>query len=118
MEEKALITITKQTIDDATMYVVHLRGDIDAYNISEIEPEIHRVIAEHNSKLHLILDLHDTQYINSKFVGFVINWFLTIQENNGRLALVGAKDHIKDVLSVQGVLDLIPHFDSIEEALL
>lgn len=116
MKAKAQFEVKRISVSEKTVYVLGIEGEIDGINISYIEPHIEHLVEASNGKLYLILDLKDTLYINSKFVGYMINWFLSAKENGGKVVLSGAKEHIKDVLSVQGVFKFIPHFETTEEA--
>ena len=64
----------------------------------------------------MIIDMSDLHYINSKFVGYVINWHVKASEDGGKVVLIGAKEYILDVLNVQGVLQIVPHCLTKEEA--
>ena len=49
-------------------------------------------------------------------LGYVINWHVKASEDGGKVVLIGAKEYILDVLNVQGVLQIVPHCLTKEEA--
>lgn len=115
MTDQLNVNIKELKVNEKKVYLVTLEGKVDAATVDDFQQNVNQLFTD-GSPLNIILDLSDLQYINSKFVGYVLNWQMQADNNDGKVVLIGAKEYILDVLNVQGVLQFVPHCLTREEA--
>ncbi len=107
------IQLATRAFDGQTAEVATLIGSADASNIMEIDTQIANILVKNQT---LILDLSQLTYANSTFIGHLTDWYSQVTEKNGQFILVGCQPQVFDTLNVVGLLTLIPHYMTMEEA--
>jgi stage II sporulation protein AA (anti-sigma F factor antagonist) len=91
-------------------------GQLDESNVDEKIKEIYSVIETNPQNLHLIFDLENLEYMNSKSIGYLTDIYGKLTETGGKMAIAKAKSNIADILQVVGLTQLVQIFDSIDSA--
>ena len=76
---------------------------------------IYQVITEMAGPV-LVLDFTGLEYMNSKSIGYVTDWFTQASAKNGSISIVGPKPNILDILKVVGITQIITVYNSMDEA--
>lgn len=115
---EAHITIEDLQSSDAQkiLKLISVSGQLDESNIDEKAQEIYTVITANPQNLHLIFDLEKLEYMNSKSIGYLTDWYGKITEGKGKIVIARAKSNISDILQVVGLTQLIPLYGTVEEA--
>jgi len=100
----------------AAVKMISISGQLDESNVDDKSKEIYKIIEEHPQNLFIIFDFENLEYMNSKSIGYLTDWYGKISESGGKIVIARAKENILDVLQVVGLTQLIPCFKSIEEA--
>jgi len=101
---------------DKIIKLVTISGQLDESNIDEKAKQLYEVINSVPQNLNLILNLENLEYMNSKSIGYLTDWYGKVSGGNGKVVIVKAKQNIADILNVVGLTQLIPIFQTIEEA--
>ncbi|KKR06983.1 MAG: hypothetical protein UT33_C0006G0059 [Candidatus Peregrinibacteria bacterium GW2011_GWC2_39_14] len=96
--------------------LVTIAGQLDESNVDEKSTMIYELISKTPANLSLIFNLENLEYMNSKSIGYLTDWYGKISSANGKMVIVKAKPNVADVLQVVGLTQLIPIFNSLEEA--
>lgn len=96
--------------------IVHVSGQLDESNVDEKIKEIYKVVEANPKNLHMIFDLENLDYLNSKAIGYLTDLYGKITEGGGKIATIKAKANILDILQVVGLTQLIQNFDTLDAA--
>lgn len=114
------ITITIEDIPATTAgqvaKIVKFVGQLDESNVDEKAKTIYAVLEQHPQNLYLLMDFEGLEYMNSKSIGYLTDWYGKITEGKGRMAIAKAKSNILDILQVVGLTQLINCYNTIDEA--
>lgn len=115
---EAHIIIEDVAQNDAAKHVklVSISGQLDESNIDEKAQEIYAIITANPQGLYLIFDFEKLEYMNSKSIGYLTDWFGKVTEGQGKIVMIKAQPNIIDILQVIGLTQLIPMYGSLEEA--
>jgi anti-anti-sigma factor len=103
---------------DVANKVVVIVGQLDESNVDQKSTEIYKMIesVKPGQKLNVIFDFAGLDYMNSKSIGYLTDWYSKISTDGGKLAISSAKDNILDILQVVGLTQLITCYKSLDEA--
>ncbi len=105
------------TIEDGIdAKIIHISGQLDESNIDEKIKEVYKVVEANPKNLHLIFDLENLDYLNSKAIGYLTDLYGKVTGDGGKIATARAKTNILDILQVVGLTQLIQNFDTVELA--
>jgi anti-anti-sigma factor len=93
-----------------------ISGQLDESNVDEKAKEVYKVLEEKPGKLNLIFDIAGLEYMNSKSIGYLTDWYGKIKERGGEVAIARPKANISDILQVVGLNQLIKTYESVDEA--
>ena len=113
------VTLTIEDVQgDASLLlkIIKIVGQLDESNVDEEAKKVYEVIEQNPAKLNLILDLEELEYMNSKSIGYLTDWYGKVYENGGKVLIAKAKPNNLDILEVVGLTQLIKNFPTIEEA--
>jgi anti-anti-sigma factor len=108
------VQITTEAKDNA--YIIHMIGEIDVSNLSDLESIIKPIIDNANVKA-IILDCKDLLFIDSKVVGYIAYLSTTFGHSERKLLIASANETINDILTLVGLTAIVPQFSTIDEAL-
>lgn len=113
------VTLTIEDVQGDTnilLKIIKIAGQLDESNVDEEAKKVYELIEQNPSKLNLILDLEELEYMNSKSIGYLTDWYGKVYENGGKVVIAKAKPNILDILEVVGLTQLIKNFPTVEEA--
>jgi anti-anti-sigma factor len=113
------VTLTIEDVQGTTdmiLKIIKITGQLDESNVDEEAKKVYAVIEQNPSKLNLILDLEGLEYMNSKSIGYLTDWYGKVFENSGKVVIAKAKPNILDILEVVGLTQLIKNYPTTEEA--
>ncbi len=96
--------------------LIKIVGQLDESNVDEEAKKIYDLIEQNPKNLNLILDFEGLEYMNSKSIGYLTDWYGKVYENGGKVLIANAKPNILDILEVVGLTQLIKNYPSTEEA--
>lgn len=91
-------------------------GQLDESNVDEKAKGIYDLISSTPQGLFLIFDFEKLEYLNSKSIGYLTDWYTKLSEKEGGIIIVGARPNILDILQVVGLTQLIKCVLTLEEA--
>ncbi len=94
---------------------ISFKGQLDETNVDEEAKNVYRVIAEMNPP-YLILDFSELEYMNSKSIGYVTDWYTQASAKQGSVVILQPKANILDILKVVGITQIIPVHSTLESA--
>lgn len=114
----AKITIEEipTTIEGMSMKLVKFKGQLDESNVDEKAKTIYEILDQNPSNLYLLFDFEELEYINSKSIGYLTDWYGKITEGNGKIVIAKSQNNILDILQVVGLTQLIECYNTIDEA--
>jgi anti-anti-sigma factor len=115
-EANILIEDIASTDASKTLKRVSISGQLDESNVDEKSQAIYQLITQVPKGLYLIFDFEKLEYMNSKSIGYMTDWYGKISGTGGQIVIVKAKPNIVDILQVIGLTQLIPMYGSIDEA--
>lgn len=110
------ISDVESSTPDVTVKLIKIAGQLDESNVDEEAKKIYDLIEQNPKNLNLILDLEGLEYMNSKSIGYLTDWYGKVFENSGKVVIAKAKPNILDILEVVGLTQLIKNYSSVEEA--
>jgi anti-anti-sigma factor len=96
--------------------VVFLEGEFDIETVPEIDRFLRRSFGPLFYKQHIVLDLNGVTAVDSIFIGFVVGLVRHLHAERKELVLTRPVGHVRRVLSLIGVPNLVPVYDSLDEA--
>lgn len=116
----AQIIITTEDIvspsPDKKIKLLKFSGQLDESNVDEKAKGIYDIINAVPQGLFLIFDFANLEYMNSKSIGYLTDWYSKLNEKKGGIIVANAKPNIMDILQVVGLTQLIKCVGTTEEA--
>lgn len=116
----AQIIITTEDIvsaaPDKKIKLLKFTGQLDESNVDEKAKEIYETINAVPQGLFLIFDFEKLEYMNSKSIGYLTDWYTKLTEKKGGIIVASARPNILDILQVVGLTQLITCVGSVDEA--
>lgn len=101
---------------DKKIKLLKFAGQLDESNVDDKAKEIYDVIAATPQGLSLIFDFEKLEYMNSKSIGYLTDWYSKLSEKKGEIIIATARPNILDILQVVGLTQLIKCVSTVEEA--
>ena len=95
--------------------MVRFVGQLDETNVDHEAKKVYQVIGELPLPI-LLLDFEGLEYMNSKSIGYVTDWYTQISAKGGMIFIITPKPNILDILKVVGITQIIPVYSTLEEA--
>jgi anti-anti-sigma factor len=95
--------------------IVSVNGRLDALSSPDFDKKIGQIMDEGESSL--IFEMNELYYISSAGLRSFLMIAKKIKGTSGKIALVSLQDIVKQVFEVSGFNQIIPIFDSIDNAL-
>lgn len=96
--------------------LVHVVGQLDESNVDDKAKEIYALIETNPQGLHLIFDFAGLEYMNSKSIGYLTDWYSKVSATGGKLVVAAARENIVDILQVVGLTQLVNMYGTVDEA--
>jgi len=103
--------------ESGTPQVLVLSGEFDAGNVPEIDRYLRRKAGPLYYREHLVIDLASVTFVDSSFVAFVVRLLKDLRAGRKELILVSPAGQVRRVLALLGLPNLVPVFESVQEAL-
>lgn len=101
---------------DQSAKLVVFSGQLDESNVDEKSKEIYELIEKSANKTSLVFDFGGLEYMNSKAIGYLIDWHLKVTEKGGKIILVSCRENIIDILNIVGLTQIVDHLGTVDEA--
>ena len=113
----AQVNITFQDVDQAgkALKLIAFEGQLDETNVDAEAQKIYKIIEE-MAEPNLILDFAGLEYMNSKSIGYVTDWYSKAMAKNGKIVIARPRANILDILKVVGITQIINIHDNIDQA--
>lgn len=99
-----------------TLKLVQFTGQLDETNVDEKAKIVYDLIESVPKGLYMILDFTNLEYMNSKSVGYLTDWFTKVSEKGGGMVVAASRPNIVDILEVVGLTQIIKFVASVDEA--
>ena len=96
--------------------IITVIGQLDESNVDTRAPEIYSIIDTIPEGGTLIFNFSGLEYMNSKSIGYLTDFFNRMSEKKGRLMVAESPPQITDVLTVVGVAQIVEMLSSLDEA--
>lgn len=97
--------------------VARLSGELDIAVADKLRSSMEKELDNSPLIKNIILNLDRVSYIDSSGLGVILGRYRRISKNGGRMFLVGASPHIRNVLELSGLLSIIQECPSESAAL-
>jgi len=104
------------TSGDKVAKQIAFKGQLDETNVDEKAKLIYSIIEQTPKNLHLLMDFEGLEYMNSKSIGYLTDWYGKVSEGGGKIVIAKARPNILDILEVVGLTQLISCYASSDEA--
>lgn len=101
---------------DKKVKLIKFTGQLDESNVDDKAKEIYEIIAGIPQSLFLIFDFEKLEYMNSKSIGYLTDWYTKLSEKKGGIVVANARPNILDILQVVGLTQLITCVGTVDEA--
>lgn len=98
-----------------TAKVIRFIGQLDESNIDLNSKTIYQIIAEHPKELYLLLDFTKLEYMNSKSIGYLTDWYGKITEGGGKIIIASPPANVLEILQAVGITELVKSYNTLEE---
>jgi anti-anti-sigma factor len=115
---QATITIEDipATVPGITAKLVKFQGQLDESNVDEKAKILYQLLEQYPQNLYLLMDFEQLEYMNSKSIGYLTDWYGKISEGNGKIVIAKPRSNILDILQVVGLTQLINCYQTADEA--
>ena len=96
--------------------LIHIVGQLDESNVDEQAKSIYQVIEANPQGLSLEFDVTGLEYMNSKSIGYLTDWYSKVSASGGKVVLAAPRENILDILQVVGLTQLVNAYPSVDEA--
>lgn len=117
------MTPVQITIDDVpgapagrVIKLISVVGQLDESNVDEQAKSIYQLLESYPHGLSLIFDFAGLEYMNSKSIGYLTDWYSKISASGGKVVLASARENILDILQVVGLTQLVNAYPSLDQA--
>ena len=104
------------TAAGVTAKLVKFQGQLDESNVDEKAKIIYALLEQFPQNLRLLFDFADLEYMNSKSIGYLTDWYGKVSEGGGKIAIAMTRSNILDILQVVGLTQLINCYATLDEA--
>jgi anti-anti-sigma factor len=101
---------------DKSAKILTFKGQLDETNVDEKAKEIYALIEQTPKNLYLLFDFENLEYMNSKSIGYLTDWYSKVTEGGGKVVIAKARPNILDILEVVGLTQLVSCFPTLDEA--
>lgn len=102
--------------DEIVAKLVKFQGQLDESNVDEKAKIIYELIEQTPQNLYLLFDFEELEYMNSKSIGYLTDWYTKITEGGGKIVIAKTRSNILDILQVVGLTQLINCYATMDEA--
>lgn len=96
--------------------LVEIFGHLDEANVDNVAKDFYEVIGNAPVGTKFIFDFQEVEFINSKGIGYFLDFYRKISENSGKMVIARIPENVLDILEVVGVTKIIEVYFTIDEA--
>jgi anti-anti-sigma factor len=104
------------TAAGVTAKLVKFQGQLDESNVDEKAKIIYALLEQFPQNLYLLFDFEELEYMNSKSIGYLTDWYGKVSEGKGKIVISKTRSNILDILQVVGLTQLINCYATLDEA--
>jgi anti-anti-sigma factor len=97
--------------------VLKFDGEVIFDNSNQLKEEAKERLKRKEEVNNLIIDLSQVPYLDSSGVGVLLSLFKFMRMRDGNLAIAGSNEKIRRVFEVTKMTEIIPVYNSLEEAI-
>jgi anti-sigma B factor antagonist len=110
----AEINLVVEANEQGAWTILSLEGEIDLYTAPKLKERITELVGQ--GRTRIAVDLGRVEFLDSTGLGVLIGALKRCREQDGTLALVGATEPVKKVLSITGLDQVFPMSDTVDQA--
>lgn len=95
--------------------VAELFGELDHYSANKVRERIDKSVDNYGMK-NLIFDFSRVSFMDSSGIGMVLGRYRRMGGGEGRLAIAGCSESVRNILNLAGVFSVIGCYNTKEEA--
>ncbi len=96
--------------------LIRVVGQLDESNVDEQAKAIYQTIEANPQGLSLIFEFSGLEYMNSKSIGYLTDWYSKVSASGGKVVLASPRENILDILQVVGLTQLVNAYSTLDEA--
>jgi len=114
----ASVSFSEITLDgrDDKAAVFSFQGQLDEVSSDSVFQKVEEYLAQNTEIQGFLFDFKELEYLNSKSLGFLIDFYRKIGERSGKMVITNSSDNVFDILDLVGVTRVIDTTKTIEEA--
>jgi anti-sigma B factor antagonist len=85
--------------------VLQLRGEVDAYTITELKEVMKEIMTKENQEV--VVDLEEVTYMDSTGLGVFISALKSAKEHNSELKLINIQDRVYRLFKITGLDEIM-----------
>ncbi|MBN1258465.1 STAS domain-containing protein [Candidatus Peregrinibacteria bacterium] len=109
------ITFQDEMMNGKAVKLITFTGQLDETNVDTEAKKIYQVIDE-MAEPNLLLDFSDLEYMNSKSIGYVTDFYTRVMAKNGKLVIARPRANILDILKVVGITQIVTVYENLDGA--
>lgn len=95
--------------------VVDVEGEVDMFTAPKLRERLVQTVDQGNYRI--VVDLQGVSFMDSTGLGTLVGGLKRVKEHDGTLALVCSQRAVLRVLTITGLTNVFPIFESLQEAL-
>jgi len=96
--------------------IVEFHGDFDKAGYTDVRAELDKIVQEFGLT-DLVFDFTDLKFINSESIGYLMEVHAHLVKLGKALKIVGASEHVKEVLQTIGIAEIVPMYNDLNSYL-
>jgi anti-anti-sigma factor len=104
--------VEKREVDSIT--VVKIWGELEVGSLEEFRKHMDEIISE--KKLNLVLDLEESPFIDSSFLGELVKYYNSLTKQAGHLYLAALSENVKKIFELTRLDKILNTFDNVDKA--
>lgn len=98
-----------------TTLIIGIKGELDHHTAEYVRQKIDSEILKSTTR-NIVFDFSELSFMDSSGIGVIIGRYKNILKLNGKAAVVNISDQIMRILSMSGILKIIPVYKSLDDA--
>lgn len=113
---RARLRLTWARASRSDVPIVALGGDYDFETVPEVDRFLRRELGPLYHQGDLLLDLEETTFVDSSFIGFLVRVVGDQRAKRKELVLARPRGQVRRTLALVGLPNLVPVFETLDEA--
>ena len=108
--------IQSRQIEGKNIMIVEIFGYLDEANVDDVADDFYKILEGAESGSNFIFDFKEVDFMNSKAIGYFLDFYRKISEKQGKMALARLAENVLDILELVGLTKIIGVHFTLEEA--